>query len=293
MKQCLNEFAFVCRSMARNNLFPINAILEKEKLHESGTNFVDWYRNVRIVLKGVKKDYVLEASLGDPPADNATDEAVNLFQQRSDDYITVQCALLAAMEPELQKRFENWGPFETVTELKGMYGKQARAERFEISQALLDCKMVDGSSVSAHVIKLHGYVQRLEALGVPFPPELGTDIILNSLPPSFDGFVMNYNMHGMNKTLAELFAMLKVAEKDIQKTATNHVLMVNKTTHFKKKKSGGNKKKADKAKGKAPKAGPAPDAECYFCKGKGHWKRNCPKYLAEKKKTGASSSGIF
>ena len=65
---------------------------------------------------------------------------------------------------------------------------------------------------------------------------------------------MNYNMHGMNKTLVELFAMLKVAEKDIQKTATNHVLMVNKTTHFKKKKSGGNKKKADKTKGKAPKA---------------------------------------
>jgi hypothetical protein len=75
--------------MARNNTFPLAAILEKEKLHESGTNFVDWYRNVRIVLKGAKKDYVLEATLGDPPPDGATEEAENVYQSRSDDYIAV------------------------------------------------------------------------------------------------------------------------------------------------------------------------------------------------------------
>lgn len=75
--------------MARNTAFPLAGILEKEKLHESGTNFVDWYRNVRIVLKGAKKDYVLEATLGDAPDDDATDEAYNLFQQRSDDYLSV------------------------------------------------------------------------------------------------------------------------------------------------------------------------------------------------------------
>ena len=63
----------------------------------------------------------------------------------------------------------------------------------------------------------------------------GTDLILKSLPPSYAGFVMNFNMHWMNKTLGELFAMLKVAEKDIQK-GTNHVMMVKKTTHFKKAK---------------------------------------------------------
>ena len=190
---------------------------------------------MRIVLKGAKKEYVLEVTLGQHPGLDATEAARDLFDKRHDDYIAIQCAILAAMEPELQKRFENWGPFETINELKGMFQQQARAERYEISQALLDCKMAEGSSVSAHVIKLHGYVQRLEALGVPIPVELGTDLVLKSLPPSFAGFVMNYNMHGMNKTLAELFAMLKVAEKDIQKDA-NHVLMVKKTTHFKKTK---------------------------------------------------------
>ena len=153
MNNYLMNFAHVCRSMAlNNNSFPLIAILEKEKLHESGTNFVDWFRNVRIVLRGTKKEYVLDATLGAPPLDDATEEAERLFQQHSDDYITVQCALLAAMEPELQKRFETWGPYETINELKYLFQQQARAERFEISQTLIDCKMVEGSSISAHVI---------------------------------------------------------------------------------------------------------------------------------------------
>ena len=56
---------------------------------------------------------------------------------------------------------------------------------------------------------------------------------------------MNYNMQGMNKTIAKLFAMLKAAEVEIKKE--HQVLLVNKTTSFKKngkgKKKGNLKKK--------------------------------------------------
>ena len=38
---------------------------------------------------------------------------------------------------------------------------------------------------------------------------------------------MNYNMQGMDKTIPELFAMLKAAEVEIKKE--HQVLMVNKT----------------------------------------------------------------
>ena len=64
--------------------------------------------------------------------------------------------------------------------------------------------------------------------------------------------------------------------------------MVNKTTSFKKKGKGkkGNFKKNNKlvaSQRKKPKSGPKPETECFYCKGIGHWKRNCPKYLADKK----------
>ncbi|KAK1609885.1 hypothetical protein QYE76_033558 [Lolium multiflorum] len=61
--------------------------------------------------------------------------------------------------------------------------------------------------------------------------------------------------------------------------------MVNKTTKFKKQgkpkkdlKKGGKKAATHPEK---PKGGPKPDTDCYYCNGKGHWKRNCSKYLAD------------
>src|SRR4051812_37764941 len=107
---------------------------------------------------------------------------------------------------------------------------------------------------------------------------------------------MNYNMQGMTKMIPELFAMLKSAMVEIKKE--HQVLMVNKTTSFKKKGKGHkwNFKKNNKqvvAPMKKPKAGPTPETECLYCKGNGHWKnQNCPKYLADKK-DGKVNKGIF
>ena len=47
---------------------------------------------------------------------------------------------------------------------------------------------------------------------------------------------MNYNIQGMTKTIPELFAMLKAAKVEIKKEL--QVLMVNKTTSFKKRGNG-------------------------------------------------------
>jgi hypothetical protein len=89
--------------------------------------------------------------------------------------------------------------------------------------------------------------------------------------------------------------MLKSAKVEIKKE--HQMLMVNKTTSFKKKgkEKKGNFKKNGKqvaAPMKKPKAGPKPETECFYCKGNGHWKRNCPKYLADKK-DGKVNKGIF
>ena len=126
----------------------------------------------------------------------------------------------------------------------------------------------------------------LTQLGVNLPDDSVIARVLQSLPPSYKGFVMNYNMQGMEKTIPELFAILKAVEVEIKKE--HQVLMVNKTTSFKKKGKGkkGSFHKNSKpvtAQAKKPKSGPKPETECFYCKGTGHWKRNCPKYLADKK----------
>ena len=54
-----------------------NAFLEKTKLKDDGSNYMDWVRNLRIILIAAKKAYVLVAPLGDSPIFPATQDVMN------------------------------------------------------------------------------------------------------------------------------------------------------------------------------------------------------------------------
>src|SRR3954463_509977 len=257
-----------------------NAFLEKPKLKDDGSNYTDWVRNLRIILIAAQKNYVLEAPLGARPGARATPDVVNVWQSKADDYSIVQCAMLYGLEPGLQRRFKHHGAYEMFQELKLIFQANARIERYEVSNKFYSCKMEENGSVSEHILRMSGYHNHLTQLGVNLPDDSVIDRILQSLPPSYKSFIMNYNMQGMDKTTPELFAMLKAAEVEIKKE--HQVLMVNKTTSFKKKGKGkkGNFKKNGKqvaAQVKKPKSGPKPETECFYFKGTGHWKRNYPK----------------
>ncbi|GKB82383.1 retrotransposon protein, putative, ty1-copia subclass [Tanacetum coccineum] len=122
-------------------------------------------------------------------------------------------------------------------------------------------------------------------------------------------------MHNMGKTVSELHAMLIEYEKGLPKKAEiPQVMMIkggkihksNKKSLKAKVKGKANGKRKDKQvyipKPKNPKPSakehPAKDDTCHHCKEVGHYKRNCPAYLAEliKKKKQvdtASSSDVF
>jgi len=56
--------------MARNQPFALRSVLESNKLN--GTNYEDWIRNLRIVLRYEKKEEVLDTPLPEEPDANAT-----------------------------------------------------------------------------------------------------------------------------------------------------------------------------------------------------------------------------
>ena len=98
-----------------------NAFLEKTKLKDDGSNYTDWVRNLRIILIAAKKDYVLQAPLGDAPVLHAEQDVMNAWQARFDDYSLVQCGMLYSLEPGLQKRFEQHEAYEMFEELKMVF----------------------------------------------------------------------------------------------------------------------------------------------------------------------------
>ena len=88
--------------MSTTSHFNLRSILDKDKLN--GTNFVDWYRNLRIVLKQEKKEYVLETSYPDEPQNVAhNSSAYHAYVKHTDDAVDVQCLMLACTNSELQK----------------------------------------------------------------------------------------------------------------------------------------------------------------------------------------------
>ncbi|GJX58196.1 retrotransposon protein, putative, ty1-copia subclass [Tanacetum coccineum] len=172
-------------------------------------------------------------------------------------------------------------------ELKSMFKKQAGVKRFNLIQTFRACKHEEGKPVGAYVLKMKDYVEQLERLGYVLSQDLSVGLILNGLTSDFTGFVRNYNMHNMGKTIGELHTMLIEYEKGLPKKAE--------TPQGKDKHGYIPKPKNPKP---TAKEHPAKDDTCHHCKEVGHWKRNCPVFLAEllkkKKQVGtASSSGIF
>ncbi len=98
--------------------FNFNLFMEKEKLATNGSNFTNWALNLRILLNASQRSYVLEALLGAPPADDASDEEKNVFLTRKEDHNIVHCGILYGLEPELRKRFEHSNAYDTMGELK-------------------------------------------------------------------------------------------------------------------------------------------------------------------------------
>nr|GFC66130.1 hypothetical protein [Tanacetum cinerariifolium] len=175
--------------------------------------------------------------------------------------------VLMTMEPEIQQNLE---PLHAHKMLKEQEERQ---------------------SVSSYVLKMKGYIDNLERLGHPVTLGLGVSLILIGLRKEYDGFVQNYNMHSMGKTVNELHAMLKLHEQTLPKSnalALNAIRAgkVQKSNKHKKSHSQKGAKGQNQGKGKfvpkpkifppPKKENPAKDSICHECGEIGHYKRNCP-----------------
>ncbi|KAJ9554196.1 hypothetical protein OSB04_018241 [Centaurea solstitialis] len=273
-----------------NNLF-LRSILEKDKL--TGPNFLDWERNLMIVLRHERKWYVLEEPLGEAPPANAPAAAKNAHKKHSDDLLDVACLMLATMSPDLQAGLINTNAYDMIRQLRDMFQTQARTERYDATKAFNECKMIKGTSVSDHVMKMKRHLDHLERLGHPVPLQLTTDTILNSLSEDYRPFVVNYNMNNMEKSIAELHSMLKTAElnmgtnnkiKDVLMIRDGGVKKKNGHTSTSKGKvpvqAVQSAPKKGKGKGKGKKVKPKKartENRCFTCNEVGHWRQNCPK----------------
>ncbi|KAK4477733.1 hypothetical protein RD792_016991, partial [Penstemon davidsonii] len=218
---------------------PLSIILDTNKLNES--NFIDWLRNLRIVLDSDHRSYVLDAPMPGALPEGVSEEERATHARWVDDDIQVSCLMLASMTNELQKQH---------------------------------AKMLHSVDILLHLRNMFG-----ENLEVDLHADLSTDLLLHTLPRSFDQFVLNFNMEERNLALHELTNMLVTAEATLKKEKS---VLIAEQPKAAKPKKGKKKKKVFSSKTTkkvVEKKRKSPEDECFHCKKAGHWKRNCPDYL--------------
>ncbi|GJX64924.1 hypothetical protein Tco_0299267 [Tanacetum coccineum] len=123
--------------------------------------------------------------------------------------------MLMTMDPDIQKNLEQLGAYDMLKELKTLYAQQADQELLQTVREFHACKQEEGQFVSSYFLKMKSYIDNLERLGHAMTQNLSVSLILVSLRKEYDGFVQNYNMHNMGKTVTELHAMLKLHEQTL------------------------------------------------------------------------------
>nr|GEZ15817.1 zinc finger, CCHC-type [Tanacetum cinerariifolium] len=280
---------------------------------------MEWYRNLRIVLSTENKLPLLEQpipTLQVPPAGQANPlDVVTTHQAWVKAQKEIARLMLMTMDPDIQRNLEHLGAYDMLKELKMLYVRQADQELLQTVREFHTCKQEEGQSVRSYVLKIKSYIDNLERLAHAMTQNLCVSLILVSLRKECDGFVQSYNMHSMGKTVTELHAMLKLHEQTLPPKEVAHALHAIRAGRIlknQKKKShkaakgnqGNGKAKMGYAPVQAPpfapkpknpptpkKDNPAKDAICHQCGEVGHWKRNCPVYLAELTKKKKLSQG--
>nr|GEX53678.1 hypothetical protein [Tanacetum cinerariifolium] len=256
-------------SSTNNSVF--RGFFEKQKL--TGSNFINWYLQLRIVLSIEDKLNYLEQPI--PPA-----SVVPTGQHVSPEILAAHTAW-------------NKGSKEIT-----LFAQQTEQELLQTTRDFRSCKQEEGQSVSSYVLKMKGYIDNLERLGHPVTLSLGVSLILIGLRKEFDGFVQNYNMHRLGKTINDLHAMLKLHEQTLPKnnTLALHVIRAGKVQKMNKHKKsqpqiaarGQNHRKGKNKQAYAPKPkipsppkreDPTKDSIYHECGETGHWKRNCPRAI--------------
>ncbi|KAL0455686.1 UNVERIFIED_CONTAM: hypothetical protein Slati_0907800 [Sesamum latifolium] len=226
-----------------------------------------------IVLDFENQGYVLDKTLPTVLSEGSLPEERLAFDKWLEDNRKVRSIILASMINEIQKQYDR----------------------------LDDVLLIMIRMKESYGVKNLSLVEKLEDLKAGFENDTYIDVILQSLPPSYDPFIVNYNMNGLEKYINELIDML------LQYEATTHkselaVLVGEASTskekgkraeRWKRKKgkekavaataSAGGTRAAPTGKGKGKVGGSqrsrANDV-CMHCQGKGYWKKECPQLLS-------------
>ena len=93
-----------------------------------------------------------------------------------------KCYILASISNVLQHQMQDVElALDIMLSLKEMFGEQGRFARQETMRQIYNTKMIEGTSVREHCLRMISHLNTLEVLGANIDGESQVDMILQSL----------------------------------------------------------------------------------------------------------------
>ncbi|GJS80031.1 retrotransposon protein, putative, ty1-copia subclass [Tanacetum coccineum] len=140
-RSCLVDLIRMTTSVGNNSVF--RSFFEKQKL--TGPNFIDWYRQLRLVLSTEDKEKYLEQPIPAAPVAAAPDQpippaALATYNEWVKNQKEIDVMMLLTMDLEIQRNLAHLGANDMLTELKALYSKQAEQEHLQTVREFHTCK---------------------------------------------------------------------------------------------------------------------------------------------------------
>ena len=125
---------------------PLVTILSQHKL--TGSNYVDWKRNLDIILTTEEHKYVLTQPCPSFPSLDAPSKEKQKYDRWQKSNEMVKCYILASISNVLQHQMQDVElASDIMLSLKEMFGKQGHSARQETMRQIYNTKMTNGTLV--------------------------------------------------------------------------------------------------------------------------------------------------
>lgn len=251
----------------------------------NGLNYEEWSEQIRFSLGVMSLD---QAILTDEEPAAITDESSELEKSRYETWERsnrlclnlLRMSMAESIKPSMPKTGK---AREFILKIKEQSQSDV-ADKSIVGSLMseLTTKRFDWSqTIHEHVTHMSNLASRLTSMGMEVHGSFLVQFIINSLPPEYGQFQVNYNTIKDKWNFQELKAMLIQEEARLKKQKNQVALIVglNKAGSSFKKPSMKDKKK-DKGIFKGPESKIRKVVKCFFCKKEGHIKKDCPRRKA-------------
>ncbi|KAK6139022.1 hypothetical protein DH2020_027233 [Rehmannia glutinosa] len=202
----------------------LSMILPKTQL--VGENYIDWKRNIMIVLTQEKLKFVLTDPCPTVPTAESSAEQKETYDKWTHSDEMARCYILWSISNVLQQKHQSMSTAtEIIKSLRKMFDHQRWLARQAAIRSIMNMCMKLGTPVRDHMLALIAQFNVAEVLGAELESETHVDMTLETLPEMFSQFKVSYNMNKVNMSLTKLIKELQNAE-NVLKTKSSDAFAV-------------------------------------------------------------------